>query len=181
MKKGRLFCALFAAVFAFAFAPGALAIEDGSYIRLHVIASSDEARDQEIKLIVRDALRLEAGLSLAGCTTSQEAYDALSARAARLQKCAEQAARGAGFEGDVQLELGRYAFPDRTYAGKLLPEGDYYALRVVLGAGRGHNWWCVLYPEMCLPEDADGAEAEPVQFYFGIWRALRRWFGGECA
>ena len=75
-----------------------------------------------------------------------------------------------GFSGDVRLETGVFPFPDRVYGDEVVPAGEYRALRVVLGDGKGRNWWCVIYPSLCLPEQAD--MDAPIEFYSRIFE----WF-----
>ena len=82
-----------------------------------------------------------------------------------------------GYAGSVSCEAGIFAFPDREYGAVNVPAGDYRALRVVIGAGAGHNWWCVLYPSLCWPEDVP----RDAPFYSAIWNWLVEWFGGEAS
>ena len=139
------------------------ALETGEIIRLHVVAAGDDAENQRIKLCVRDkvlsawreALSLEqsAGDMMAFLTENRQA----------LEDAAAAAAREEGFVGGVSAQVGVFPFPDRQYGGVLVPAGEYRALRIVLGEGEGKNWWCVLFPSLCLslsaqeppmPEDA---------------------------
>lgn len=124
-------------------------------LRLHVIANSDSEADQSVKLLVRDALLavMEPGES----ATAAKAF--LLNNGALLQQTADDALLSNGFGYGAQLMLGTYPFPDRDYGGVTYPAGDYEALRVVLGNGAGRNWWCVLFPPLCiLSEDAEAAE-----------------------
>ncbi|MDR3050888.1 MAG: stage II sporulation protein R [Oscillospiraceae bacterium] len=196
MRRGRLFCALaLLGLVAFAWRaasapPEAQAVwapgED--MIRLHVVAASDSLADQQTKLAVRDALLIGFGDALAqgnygaACVAVQENLDAIRQTAVR-------AARARGFTGDVEASFGLWDFPTRQYGDLRVPAGTYTALRVVLGAGQGRNWWCVLYPALCL-SDADaletqqaawpGARQEPAQvrFTFPLWQRLIRLLGG---
>ena len=79
-----------------------------------------------------------------------------------------------GYAGEVDAAAGVFEFPDRRYGGVFVPAGDYRALRVVIGAGEGHNWWCVLYPSLCLPEGAEGE----MRFHSVILDWLRGLLGG---
>ncbi len=115
-------------------------------LRLHILANSDSEADQALKLRVRDAL-----LPLFEAAPSYEDARAvvLSHGDALLETCqAVLAAAGAPY--GAQLLLGESDFPDRTYGGVPFPAGTYDALQVVLGAGAGHNWWCVLFPPLCI-------------------------------
>ncbi len=121
-------------------------------LRMHVIANSDSAEDQAVKLKVRDAV-LEAGKDLFdGSLTADEAENVLASDKQALQNAAETVLRENGFSYGVRVEIGRDFFNTRTYDGKVtLPAGEYEAVRVILGEGKGQNWWCVMFPPLCLP------------------------------
>lgn len=142
------------------------------YIRLHIVAASDGVPDQVLKLCVRDDIRLCAQTLLNDCPCSDAAWRILEENQELLLQTAMESAARFGFDGDVSLETGVFTFPDRTYGDELVPEGNYRAIRVVLGEGNGRNWWCVVYPSLCLPSDAD-VDA-PIEFYSSIWRWLIR-------
>ena len=142
------------------------------YIRLHVVAASDSLSDQAIKLAVRDGVRKCAAALLADCADPDSAYEVICAGRDELLAAAQEAARAAGYTGSVSAETGVFSFPDRTYGDELVPAGDYRALRIVLGEGEGRNWWCVIYPSLCLPEDAD--TDLPVEFYSSVCRWARQ-------
>lgn len=146
------------------------------YIRLHVVAEDDGDAAQALKLRVRDAVLEKARALLADCQDADAAWRIVSDNAEALRLAAQERARQAGFDGPVSAETGVFGFPDRDYGGVIVPAGEYRALRVVIGAGAGHNWWCVLYPTLCLQGDA--APGEPVVFHSVIWDWLCRLFGG---
>ncbi len=144
-------------------------------LRLHILANSDSEEDQAVKLQVRDAL-----LPL---FEAAESYDdarsfVLTHGTALLDRCqAVLAAAGAPY--GAQLLLGVSDFPDRTYAGARFPAGAYDALQIVLGDGAGHNWWCVLFPPLCIVTP-DGAVPDPQQgivFKSDLFALIKRWFG----
>lgn len=121
-------------------------------VRLHVLAVDDTEAEQSLKLRVRDAVLAYLEPELEGVTDREEARAMI---AARLQPIAEVAA--AASEGrKVAVSLGPESYPLRRYEGYVLPAGTYESLRVVLGEGEGHNWWCVVFPPLCL--SAAGAE-----------------------
>lgn len=124
-------------------------------VRLHVIAASDEAEEQALKLRVRDAVLawLRPRLSEAG--SAAEAEEILQRELPGIREAALTASEGR----DVTVSLGPEDYPLRRYGGFSLPAGRYESLRVVLGEGRGHNWWCVIFPTLCL----DAAETEALQ------------------
>lgn len=121
-------------------------------LRMHVIANSDSAEDQAVKLKVRDAV-LEAGEDLFdGTLTAEGAEQVLESDIERLQNAAQNVLTENGFDYGVRVEIGKDYFNTRTYVGEVtLPAGEYEAVRVILGEGKGQNWWCVMFPPMCLP------------------------------
>ncbi len=130
-------------------------------LRLHVIANSDTSADQKIKLAVRDAL-LKESRNLAAAENKQQAVCSTAKLLRRFRRVAEQTVQKNGGSDPVQVSLERAAFPTRTYGGVTLPAGDYDALRVVIGNGKGQNWWCVMFPPLCLPAAEKGARLDAV-------------------
>ena len=128
----------------------------GRLIRLHVVAASDEPADQARKLEVRDALLPQIAALTAGCPDADRAAQALAAGLPALE---ETAARTLGTGEPVRAALARESFPRRDYESFSLPAGEYRALRITLGAGQGHNWWCVAFPALCLPAPDEFEEA----------------------
>ena len=156
----RLLAALFAALLVITGAAGAERTEEKrDALRLHVIANSDTDEDQLIKLKVRDAV-LECMAGFEGAESRNEAKTALLARGEALQEAADAVLRAEGAAYRAQLSFGRFAFPDRSYAGEVYPAGEYEALRITLGRGEGKNWWCVMFPPLCVIDCG-----EPASFY----------------
>ncbi len=120
-------------------------------IRLHVLANSDSAADQALKLKVRDRVLAEARPMLTGVKTAAEAEAVLSERLPALTEAARREIAEEGGSFPVTVSLTDQWFPTRTYGTAALPAGTYRSLRVVIGAGEGHNWWCVVFPALCLP------------------------------
>lgn len=124
-------------------------------LRLHVIANSDEPYDQELKLKVRDAL-LQTGESIfTGNEDIISAESKITAKADVLRYTAEETINNLGFSYDVKIEVARSYFPTKTYGELTLPAGYYKALRVIIGEGKGKNWWCIMFPPLCLPAVTD--------------------------
>lgn len=146
------------------------------YIRLHVVAEDDGEAAQALKLEVRDACLAAARALLVGCGDADEAWRRVGENLGALEAAATQRARALGYGGAVCAETGVFEFPDRHYGGVFVPAGQYRALRVVIGAGAGHNWWCVLYPSLCLSEGADTGEG--IRFHSALLDWLRGWMGG---
>lgn len=127
-----------------------------SVLRMHIIANSDGSDDQELKLYVRDRLLEVSPKVFEGCGTESEAEAAARENTELLQATAEAAIREYGAEYPVSVTVGDAWFKNREYDGFTLPAGTYKAVRVVIGKGEGHNWWCVMFPAVCLPAVLDG-------------------------
>lgn len=148
------------------------------WVRLHVVADSDGAAAQALKLEVRDAVLAASRALLTGVEDAETAWEVVSGQIHTLEIAAKARASMLGFGGPVACEVGVFPFPDRTYGGVTVPAGDYRALRVVIGAGRGRNWWCVLFPSLCDPSMlAD----DPPAFRSVVWDWLAGLFGGEAS
>ncbi len=121
-------------------------------LRMHVIANSDSKEDQELKLKVRDAV-LEAGKELFdGSVTSKDAEKILVPHLKDLEQVALETIKNEGFDYSVKITVGEEYFKTRIYDNSVtLPAGYYTAVKVVIGEGAGQNWWCVMFPPMCLP------------------------------
>ncbi len=122
----------------------------GSLIRLHISASSDSREDQQIKLQVRDALLADTTPILEQADSRQEALELLRQELPRLENRANQVLTELGETQRARVSLGRELFGTRYYSGFALPGGYYDALRVSIGGGEGKNWWCVVYPQLCM-------------------------------
>lgn len=132
-------------------------------IRLHVVANSDTQADQAVKLQVRDALldSLREDLELAVDASQAKAY--LEEKLPKLELLANEVLDQAGFSERAHITLGMDAFPLREYDTFSLPSGLYQTLKVVIGEGNGHNWWCVVFPQLCLPATAAEFEETAVE------------------
>lgn len=122
----------------------------GQVLRLHVIANSDSDRDQALKLAVRDAVLAEATPLLEGAADPQAAETALMPHLDQLARLGQQVLADAGCGDSITVSIEDTWFPTRNYDSFSLPAGNYRALRVVIGEGEGQNWWCVVFPPLCL-------------------------------
>jgi stage II sporulation protein R len=129
-------------------------------LRLHILANSDTAEDQALKLAVRDRIIAETGELFSANLAREDAKEQIRQRMPQIQRIAMDEIARHGYNYSVNIELVNMFFTTRTYDGVTLPAGKYDALRVVIGAGEGQNWWCVLYPPLCLP--AAGGSIEEV-------------------
>ena len=127
-------------------------------VRLHVIANSDEEADQELKLKVRDQIIGRATEILEASVDRNDAAQRLSAALPELRSAAAEEIAAQGYEYDVTASLEETEFPTKEYDGFTLPAGEYLALRVVIGEGQGHNWWCVVFPPLCTASTSDVAQ-----------------------
>lgn len=118
-------------------------------LRFHVRANSDSDADQTLKLRVRDRILQEYGRILQDCTSKDESMAVLQAHTAQIAQIAKDEITQAGYSYPVAVTLVREDFPTKQYGDLTFPAGVYDALRIEIGAAKGHNWWCVLYPQMC--------------------------------
>ncbi len=133
--------------------------EDAIYqdvIRLHVLANSDSQEDQAHKLAVRDAILEEWGSALAQADSRETAEQQAKTHISRIQKTAEETLRAHGSEATVEVTLTEEWYPKREYETFSLPQGTYLSLRVMIGEAEGKNWWCILYPPLCLGAATEG-------------------------
>lgn len=126
-------------------------------IRLHVLANSDSEEDQALKLEVRDRVLETTSALLAGETEPQAASVLLNQHLDDIAQTAAQEISAQGHDDRVEVRLEQTWFPTRQYQGISLPAGNYLALRVLIGAAEGHNWWCVVFPNLCLPAVSERA------------------------
>ena len=119
-------------------------------LRFHVLANSDSAEDQALKLQVRDAVGGYMQEKMQNLTSKDACESFIAERIPEIERVAEQVVVDAGFSYEVQAELAECEFPVKSYGSYTFPEGNYDALRVTIGEGGGQNWWCVMYPNMCF-------------------------------
>ena len=124
-------------------------------LRLHVIANSDSDADQELKLLVRDAILGETRKILKNVKSREEAEKIISEHSALLENIALETVRKNQFDYPVTLELGREKYPTKNYESCAFPSGEYLSLRIKIGEASGQNWWCVLFPPLCLSAATD--------------------------
>lgn len=135
-------------------------------IRLHVLANSDGEEDQALKLCVRDAVLARAKELLGDVTTMEEAEATLAASLEDLAESAAVCLAANGSEYPVRVTLGKEQYPTRYYEKLAFPAGEYLSLRVLIGEGAGKNWWCVLFPPLCL--SAASAKGDTTKLAAGL-------------
>lgn len=153
-----------------------------SIFRLHIIANSNSAEDQAVKLEVRDAV-LEYEAENLDAVSAAKTREELMTHGAELLDIIEGVLRSNGFDYGAQMLVGTFPFPDREYNGVLYPAGDYDAFRVILGDGAGENWWCVMFPPLCILKSDNGKidTDETIEFESVFVKLFKLLFGGKNA
>lgn len=131
-------------------------------LRLHILAASDSEEDQNLKLKVRNALLSESENIFDGSVTIDNAVQKITPEIPHLEETAKEVIAENGFDYPVKITLKEEFFGTRTYDKTTLPAGKYLALRVVIDSGNGHNWWCVMFPALCLPAASANTDTEAV-------------------
>ncbi|MDR3564932.1 MAG: stage II sporulation protein R [Negativicutes bacterium] len=129
-------------------------------IRLHILANSDSPGDQQIKLQVRDAVNAYLAPYLEEVDSVSAARQIVSEQRDNILRVAQAVVQENGLNYSVAMETGWFEFPVRSYGSLVLPAGKYEAVRILLGAAQGKNWWCVLFPPLCFI-DGTGTVAAP--------------------
>ena len=147
---------LYTGLCAFSYAKSTSSDIADSVFRLHVLANSDSSEDQALKYKVRDSL-LDYMNSICSETTSKdEAISIASSHLDDFKKIAEDTIEANGYNYTVQVQIGNFEFPTKTYGDISLPAGYYDALRVNIGEAKGQNWWCVMFPPLCFIDVSSG-------------------------
>lgn len=121
-----------------------------SVFRLHIRANSDSAEDQATKLAVRDALLPFTSELFADCKDMSDAVEVAKTESIAIVSHIDSTLKSLGADYSARISIGKEEFPERVYGGEVYPAGEYTALIVELGEGEGQNWWCVLFPSLCL-------------------------------
>ena len=127
------------------------AMYGGEIVRLHVIANSDRKTDQELKLKVRDAV-LAVSDAVLKTEDSRSAAEVILDNIQQMKTQAEKVVSENGFDYEIEVVPGVFDFPAKSYQNITLPKGKYRAVRVVIGDGKGQNWWCVMFPPLCFTD-----------------------------
>lgn len=128
-------------------------------LRLHVVADSDSETDQKLKLLVRDEVLKKGGELFDGTLTADEAQRVITPKTDELKAAAENVLRQNGCGNSVEITVGEEYFATRCYEDFTMPAGVYTAVRVNIGSAEGQNWWCVMFPPLCLPAASADADA----------------------
>ena len=128
-------------------------------LRFHVLANSDSKEDQELKMTVKDEVVswLEAKMD---CDSLEETKNFIRSHLTGIEEVAEETVRREGYSYPVQAALEWTDFPEKSYGDVTFPAGSYEALRIQIGEAKGHNWWCVLYPNLCFIDSVQAVVPE---------------------
>lgn len=139
-----------------------------SVVRLHVLANSDSEEDQALKLKVRDSVLACSRDILKDCDSREDAILAINANISKLEDAAASSIKNEGYPYSVRVELGEEEYPTKNYESFCFPSGSYVSLRVLIGDAEGQNWWCVLFPPLCLSAATDKSSAEDAFIAVGL-------------
>lgn len=136
-------------------------------LRLHILANSDTDEDQALKLKVRDALLEQSDTLFSGCETPEEIRARAVEKQETIRLLAQTVVEENGCEDEVVVQLVQMEFDEKRYEEITMPAGHYDALRILIGEAAGQNWWCVMYPPLCIPAAAEvTADKETAEQFF---------------
>ena len=155
-------------------------LANGDVIRLHVLANSDSSLDQRLKEEVRDRIIGEVGSTFAEMDQAEVAAW-IAANGDSLKELAASVLADGGVTYPVQVKYTVESYPIRAYRGLVCPEGKYRSVQIILGEGRGRNWWCLLFPPLCLVQEtvaqtAGEKQNEKIQGRFWFWEKIKALF-----
>ena len=167
-------------------------------LRFHVLANSDSQADQSVKLKVRDEIGRYMKGNMGQVENLKECIKETEEKLPEITRIAEEVLKREGFSYPASARVGTVDFPDKQYGSYTFPGGSYKALQITLGEGEGHNWWCVMYPNMCFagsvyevveedakrelkavltPEEYEELMAESqISVKFKYWEKLKEWW-----
>lgn len=152
-------------------------------LRFHVLANSDSVEDQAVKEQVRDAVGTYLKPFLQEANSLEETKDIIHAHLEEVVAVSEQTLQEQGYSYAVQAAIKEITFPKKTYGAYTFPQGEYEALQIVIGEGKGQNWWCVLYPNMCFRgsvfEVVEEEAGEALQEVLNPWEYAEVFDSGE--
>ena len=128
-------------------------------IRFHVIANSDNDEDQQLKLKVKNRVIDYLYPYLSNSSSLDNSREIIKDNMDEVKRISKDVIKEEGYDYDVNLQLSRENFPDKSYGNIVLPQGNYEAFRIIIGKGEGRNWWCVMFPPLCFVDESK-AEVE---------------------
>ena len=139
-----------------------------SVVRLHVLANSDSEEDQALKLKVRDAILAYTSPKVIDSASREEAITILQNELDEIERVAKEVVISEGYDYSVEVTLTLEEYPTRNYESMSFPSGEYVSLRVLIGEAEGQNWWCVLFPPLCLSAASEKSENEEAFIAVGL-------------
>lgn len=147
---------IYTSICAFSYAEYISTDISNSVFRLHVLANSDSKKDQDLKYKVRDSLLNYMNSICNNCSNKEEAINLVEENKNNFKQIALDTIHNEGYNYDVNINIGNFEFPTKTYGDISLPAGFYDALRVEIGEAQGQNWWCVMFPPLCFVDVSSG-------------------------
>lgn len=147
---------IYTSICAFSYAEYISTDISNSVFRLHVLANSDSKEDQDLKYKVRDSLLNYMNSICNNCSNKEEAISLVEKNKDMFKQVALDTIHNEGYNYDVNINIGNFDFPTKTYGDISLPAGSYDALRVEIGEAKGQNWWCVMFPPLCFVDVSSG-------------------------
>ena len=162
-------------------------------LRLHILANSNSDEDQALKLSVRDAILEHSGELFDSTLTLKGAIEKAEKSLPEIERIAKEEIEKQGYFYDVKASICEMYFETRKYNEVTMPAGKYQALRLEIGAAEGKNWWCVLFPALCIPAAQENASMDDVfseseietitkpkyEAKFAIVELFERWKNGK--
>lgn len=155
-------------------------------LRLHILANSDSEEDQTLKYDLRDYMLTEFSDVFGSCESFEQSVEAATERRAEIEEKANEFIHSKGYDYNVKCEVAKTYFTTRKYENVTLPAGEYTAVRLLIGNAEGRNWWCVMFPPLCLPaageffteeESKRVEESRDYEIKFAVFEALQGLFG----
>lgn len=146
----------------------------GRLFRLHILANSDSEEDQALKYALRDFLLEDMEQAFTGCKTAEEAKERAKAALPEITQKAQQFVFDSGCEYKITASVENVFFTTRRYGNTVVPAGNYNALRILIGEGKGKNWWCIMFPPLCLGAVEEYVNPDKDLIMFGNSKALSR-------
>lgn len=137
-------------------------------VRLHVVANSDSEEDQALKLKVRDSILEVVSPAVESCKTQSEAIAAIGGIMENIQAAASETIKAEGYDYPVSVSVTDEYYPTKNYESCAFPEGEYVSLQVKIGESAGENWWCCLFPPLCLSAASDSKSNEDAFISVGL-------------
>lgn len=151
---------IYTSICAFSYAEYISTDISNSVFRLHVLANSDSKEDQDLKYKVRDNLLNYMNSICNNCSNKEEAINLVEKNKNNFKQIALDTIHNEGYNYKVNINIGNFEFPTKTYGDISLPSGFYDALRVEIGKAQGQNWWCVMFPPLCFVDVSSGIVPE---------------------